>query len=328
MAEKFDLIAVGDATVDTFLEISEGASAFCEIDSEKSYLTLSWAQKIPVERLTRVAPAGNSANVAVGASRLGLHTALFSILGSDDSGELVVRGLRREEIATDYIIQQPGASTNSSTAIVFRGERVLLVYHYERRYRWPKNIAPCDWIYFSSIGKNHDEIVSDLIGYVVKHKVKLAFNPGTYQMALGLWRLSKVIAKSEVFLLNKEEAIELFDVNQTEIKDLLQAGLALGAKIMVITDSLNGSYASDGKKYYHLSAFPEKEVERTGAGDAFAAGFVAALSRQKSVPEALRFGTANAASVVGKIGSQAGLLTLAEIAAMLKKYSKIKVEEI
>ena len=53
---------------------------------------------------------------------------------------------------------------------------------------------------------------------------------------------------------------------------------------------------------------PAPPVDRTGAGDAFAATVTAALALGKTLPEALTWGPINSMSVVQSIGAQAGLL--------------------
>src|SRR3989344_2625241 len=68
--------------------------------------------------------------------------------------------------------------------------------------------------------------------------------------------------------------------------------------------------------------------ERTGSGDAFATGTLAGLFHGKDLPEAMRWGAANGASVVEQIGPQAGLLTYSQMQEKLKANSKIVAKEI
>jgi ribokinase len=65
--------------------------------------------------------------------------------------------------------------------------------------------------------------------------------------------------------------------------------------------------------------YPGEVVERTGAGDAFAAGFLAAAQRAQGLPDSMLWGSINASSVVSHIGSQAGLLKKDEMEEFLKK---------
>jgi ribokinase len=63
---------------------------------------------------------------------------------------------------------------------------------------------------------------------------------------------------------------------------------------------------------------PAPPVDRTGAGDAFASTFVAALAKGLSLEDALRWGPINSMSVVQKVGAQAGLVTEQELHAYLQ----------
>ncbi len=327
MENEFDFITIGDSTVDQFLEITDG-SAFCNLDTKNCFLALSWAEKIPVDRLTKVAPAGNSANAAVGASRLGLKVAFYTELGSDDDGAGIAQALQREGVSGEYLNKAAGAKTNFSTVIVYQKERVILVYHYPRTYRWPQNLEKANWLYLSSMAKGCEVIYDPMLEYVSKNKTKLAFNPGTYQLAGKESDLIKIIKSCEVLIVNKEEMAKILkSPGDADFKELLAGGQKMGPKIVVVTDAMNGSYTYDGQKFLKIGIFDEPVLERTGAGDSYTIGFLSAIAKGKSVMEAMRWGTANSASVVGKIGPQAGLLTQIEMDAMLKKYPYEEAKE-
>ena len=89
-----DIISIGDATLDTFVKIND-ASVMCTLEKETCMLCLNYADKIPIVRLDQKV-AGNAANVAVGASRLGLRSGLYSMIGSDDTGK-ILRTMKREK---------------------------------------------------------------------------------------------------------------------------------------------------------------------------------------------------------------------------------------
>jgi sugar/nucleoside kinase (ribokinase family) len=74
--------------------------------------------------------------------------------------------------------------------------------------------------------------------------------------------------------------------------------------------------------------FPGKRLEATGAGDAFATGFLGALLKGKNHAEALRWASVDAASVVMSVGPTAGLLTQTEIQTRLKARKSFKAKEV
>ena len=89
-----------------------------------------------------------------------------------------------------------------------------------------------------------------------------------------------------------------------------------------------GSFGFDGEKAYQIGLFSAELLEMTGAGDAYATGLIAGLFHGKGLPEAMRWGAANGAAVVEKIGPQEGLLTLNQMEDRLKNNSKIVAKEI
>ena len=102
--------------------------------------------------------------------------------------------------------------------------------------------------------------------------------------------------------------------NHNLIKKLLFGLKSLGAKNVIITDSNNGSYLyNEESKMYHLSIVKVDVVEKTGAGDAYSAGFLSAILNKLNTKEAMIWGAINSASVITKIGAQDGLLTKQEI---------------
>jgi sugar/nucleoside kinase (ribokinase family) len=120
---------------------------------------------------------------------------------------------------------------------------------------------------------------------------------------------------------NREEAETICGCPPAEDMDtLLAAMLALGPRRVVITDAATGAFGAMGDERYSVPIYPDREpvIDRTGAGDAFAATLLACIVRGMSLEEAMLRAPVNSMSVVHAIGTQAGLLTTEEIAAHLE----------
>lgn len=325
MKKSFDLISIGDTTLDVFLEIEE-ATVFCELEKEKCRLCVNYSDKIPVKRVTKIPVAGNAANLAVGSSRLELKTALYTILGNDDVGKKIYQRLEKEGIAPDYIQFDKKRGTNYSTVLNFKGERTIFVFHEHRDYSLPK-LAQAKWVYFSSLAAGHEKLHYQIPAYLKKTRVKFGFNPGTFQLKEGLEVLGPIMKLTTVFLVNKEEAQRLAG-DYNDFKKLLTLLKNEGPEIAVVTDGPKGSYAFDGKNFYFQDIFDVPVVERTGCGDAYSTGFICALTCGRDISEAMRWGTVNAASVLQKIGPQEGLLTKKELLKILKDNPQFKTKRI
>src|SRR3990167_9576089 len=196
----FDLIAIGDSTVDVFLELHE-AQVNCEIDPHECKLVLNYADKIPVDKLTRVAAVGNAANNAVGSARLGLAVGLYTLIGDDSDGREMRSIFKSENVRDDYVITDTGKRSNFSTVINFKGERTILVYHEERDYQVPA-MEPSQWVYLTSVGKGHDQLHQQVLDYVHRVGTKLVFQPGSHQLRDGLEKLKPVMSATYAFIVN------------------------------------------------------------------------------------------------------------------------------
>jgi len=322
-AADLDLIAIGESQRDVFYMI-HNASLSCSIHKDRCLLCLEYAEKIQVERVVKVPAAGNSANAAVGASRLGLKAALVSWVGGDHAGKHLKEALAQEKVALKFVMMDDALPTNEATNIIFQGERTQLVYFQPRHHRLPK-LPRTRSIYYSAMGLKHDAFDRLLLKELARRpKAFFAFQPGTTHIRQGFQAIRPLIAKSDLFILNKEEAHALLEDGERTICNMLERFQHHGAKTIIITDGKNGADAWDGKTHWHMPIFDGEAKERTGAGDSFATAVTVALLKGLDLPTALRWGTANSWSVVSEIGPQKGLLTKQGIQRVLKKYAKIK----
>lgn len=313
MFRTLDLLAIGDTTTDTFMMIDEGRID-CPINRTDCELVLPYGKKVPVKTMVTVHGAGNAANCAAGVASLGFNSALFSVVGNDLRGKEAVTALKEIGVDTSLVVFDKTHSTNASTVIGIEGDRTILVHHAPHTYP-KKNLPRSHWIYFSSVGSDHSQMHTIITQTVKKTGTKVAFNPGTMQLRLGRETLAPLLAVVEVLFVNKEEG-EVLAGKRDSLLELLQALRQLGPKIVVVTDGHKGSYTYDGKNAYVIGISDAKVVERTGAGDAYASGFLSALMYNYDIKEAMRWGSFNSAGVVQYIGSRAGLLNKKKICAM------------
>lgn len=320
---KYDIISIGDPTIDTFLLIHD-----IEIKKIKGELKalINWGDKLPVDEFYRTV-AGNAANNAVGSARLGLKTAYYSVVGDDSGGREIVHKMRKEKVSDEYIKLDKQHPTNASTVISYKGERTILVYHEHRKFHLPK-LAPSKWVYLTSMGDGFEKIYKDLAKYLDVTGAQLAFNPGTFQLRKGPKFNKLMLERTAVLSLNKEEA-QSWVGDYEDPEELCKRLTKLGPKTIVLTDGRKGAYSYNPDGYLYIPEFPGPRVEATGAGDAFTTGYVAALANGFSHYTALLWGPVNAGSVVKQIGPQAGLLTKKQIEgklASLKSYKPVVLD--
>lgn len=329
----FDLLSIGDASIDTFMTPLE-SETLCRMDSKECLIAFSFGDKIPVQNL-EFSIGGNAANNSVGTKRLGISTAIVLTLGQDSVGDMIVDRLKQEGVDPTYIIQQPATTSNYSTVISYSGERTIFVYHAPRSYEFPVQLPVTPWVYLTSMGESFRPFYNHFIDWMKKNPtVKLAFNPGSWQLRAEYKDIADVMSLTYLVSINREEAEKLTNFGESTSRDreLLIAVNKLGPKICIITDGANGAFAYDSinGKFYKVGVMAIEAYERTGAGDAFGSGVLAALIHGKTIDEALLWGTCNSSSVIGYTGSQRGLLKDSEMEVWLERArnSGVKVEVI
>jgi len=309
MPHNFDVACVGNAKIDTFLTLHK-ANEHLRLIKETGELCIKSGEKITVDK-AEILLGGDAANVAVGTSRLGLNTAIVAEIGKDEFAQKIISTLNQENVDTSNILQTEGQQSSFSTIINYRGERIIFSEHVRRSHDFNLENISAKWIYLTSLGEEWQNTYLKIADFVGRTQCFLAFNPGTLQIKEGKDSLKDILIATNLLIINKEEGEDLLDLQhgQKDIEEIIKNLQKLGPKIVVVTDGKNGSFAIDDKGNVFKKDIIETEIiEKTGAGDAYSSGFLSALINNKSVAEAMEWGTKNAASVIGKIGAQAGLL--------------------
>jgi sugar/nucleoside kinase (ribokinase family) len=326
----FDLISIGDATIDNTFKIHD-AHVACNVDRTNCQLSVTYGDKIVAEDFHQMV-AGNAANNAVGSSRLKIKTAAYINVGDDFNGKNISEKLKEEKVSTQYVVVNKKMNSNASSIISFQGERTIFAYHQPWIYSLP-DLEKTKWVYYTSVSPSYvnSNLVNEIVSFIERSGAKLFYNPGTHQLKHGVKKNPRLLSLTEIIIINREEAKRILGINEEEdipMKKLLKGLANLGPRMVVITNSKEGSFGYDGEKYYKLATFPAKILETTGAGDSYATGVLAGLLHGNTLPEAMRWGTANSASVVEHIGPQEGLLTYTQMQERLKSNSKIICKEI
>lgn len=315
----YDFLGIGDIATDAFIHLKE-ASVHCDINKEKCQICMRFGDKIPYDEVYVMPAVGNSANASVAAARLGLKTALLSNIGDDYHGNECIDVLKKENIGTEFIKKHADKKTSYHYVLWFDDDRTILIKHQEYEYSLPDINKP-RWVYLSSLGATSLSFHGALQKYFMQNpEVRLAFQPGTYQIKLGKDEMQFFYKRAEVFICNKDEAQRILEIETEDIRKLLKMTHDLGPKIVVITDGPKGAYAYTGSDAYFMPLYPDPRppLERTGAGDAFSSTFTSALALGLSLENALLWAPINSMSVVQEVGARIGLLTREKLEEYLK----------
>ncbi|MFW0871122.1 MAG: carbohydrate kinase family protein [Patescibacteria group bacterium] len=339
---EFDFIGIGDVVTDAFVDLDSVSIFDRDVvlpnTSGSDLMCMAYGDKIPFNWHKVIAGVGNAANASVAATRLGLRTAYVSNVGDDEYGKGQIKALEDNGVDMRFVSTHPGEQSNYHYVILHKADRTILVKHTEYDYAMP-DIGTPRWIYLSSLAENSLPHQLEIAQYVQSHPgIEMAFQPGTFQMKLGIEKLKSVYEASTLFFCNVEEAKRIlyayFDGLESEVENiekedgraqavvtLLERMHEVGPKIPVITDGPLGAYArdTDGAVYYcPMYPDPKPPIDRTGAGDSFSSTFTAIYAESGSVKEALLIGPINSMNVVQFVGAQEGLQDRATIDGHLK----------
>lgn len=294
---KFDVVTFGSAVVDVFVSTNA--------NEKNNLICYPVGDKILINDL-KFDVGGGATNTSVAFSRFGLKTGCICKIGDDENGRRILELLNKEKIKFLGKISKKGTTGYSVILNSKEKGRTILTYKGVNNEISPNDISKFEtkWIYCSSLMGKSLEIQKKLINSLKKKNTKFAFNPSSYLIRKK--NLKALLKVCNILILNKEEAEILVK------KDLLVGLHKLIGKegIVVITDKNKLIACYDGKQKYFLKPNKVKVVERTGAGDAFASGFVAGIIAEKTIPDSLKLGLKESESVIKYFGAKNKLLKL------------------
>jgi len=294
---KFDVVCFGSAVVDAFVETDTK-------EANKS-LVISYDSKQLMKGLSFYIGGGGT-NVAVAFSRLGLKTGYIGEVGNDSNGKKILDLLKKENVA--FLGKKAKGKTSGFSVILInknKQHRSVLTYKGINDKISERDVKKFDakWLYLSSMMKKSFQTQLKLARKCKKNGVKIAYNPSEY--LIKKVNVKPLLSLCDVVIMNKEEAGLL-----TKSGDKLKSIYNMGPKIVVITDDKKIVKCYDGKKIYSINPPNVKVVDKTGAGDAFAAGFVSGLIKEKPIEFCLKLGIKEATSEIKYIGVKNNLLKM------------------
>ena len=325
------ILCIGDIVTDAFIKLRDDQATVSDKNGQK-VLSMEFGGKPPYDHVDIISAVGNSANAAVSMSRLGLDASLMAWIGDDEVGRDMKKYLSSEKVDIRPLVTTKGMKSNYHYVLRYGADRTILIKYEDYDYRWREPAKKPDWIYLSAISKSSWNLHRDLVDYLKANEdVKLAFQPGTFHFEWGAEKLKQIYKRTEIVIMNREEAMLVTSSSSRDIKKLAKGIHDLGIKIVVITDGAKGAYASDGERLFRINNCPDpaEPFDRTGAGDAFASTVVAALASGETLETGLLWASISSMSVVQKLGAQAGLLNKKQIHEYIESApADFKTEEV
>ncbi|KKQ75100.1 MAG: hypothetical protein US96_C0017G0006 [Candidatus Woesebacteria bacterium GW2011_GWB1_38_5b] len=325
MDKNIDVVCVGSATIDVFLMLHKLKNF--TYDKFSNQISFTLGAKVPLDEYT-ITLGGNACNVSVGLSRLGISTSLAAEVGSDELSKMIPNTLTYEGVDQTYLKREVTNEPYFNVILSYDGERTILEEKNPLGIDLDVGRMSAKLVYLTSLRGNWHETYDKV--FRLYHDCKFAFNPGSRQLADSKEDIIKILQSIHFLFVNLQEAQALTGEENTDIKFLMRKLKSYGAKTIVITDGINGSYAADKDDIiYQIGVCSiKKPVERTGAGDAYATGFLYGVLSNYPIADAMKYGAISSESVIREIGAQKGLLTKEEIEEKFESYDNLKAVKI
>lgn len=282
---------------------------------------------------------GSPANIAIGASRLGLKSGFIGKISDDQMGRFIVNYLKDNNLDTNGVtIDHTGAVTGLAfTEIKSPEDCSILMYR--------DNVADLK-LQTTDISENYikqtkallisgtalaaspsREAVFLALEYAHKHEVIVVFD---LDYRAYTWNSVKETAvyynlaaeKSDVIIGTRDEFNMMEQFEKEQKTDVETAGkwFDYQAEVVVIKHGGDGSitYTKDGSSHKG-GIFKTKVLKTFGAGDSYASAFIYGLMNQWEIPKAMEYGSASAAIVISKHSSSSAMPTIAEIGHFIQQ---------
>ena len=331
----FDVITIGSATMDVFVECEDASVVSVATKDKKSeFMSYRYGAKLEISDFDSKV-GGGGVNTAVNFANLGYSTSAIFKIGDDIYSQGIIKSFENTKVDLSNTIQDPKDTTGFSIILVsFQGDRTVLAHrganaHIKKSEINFEAIKNSKFLYIAPLNGDSNKVLDDIVHFAKENDVYVCFNAGSTSIKKGFNYLKKILETAQIVVMNKEEAAmatniqvkpDTKDIKYSEelihpdVKEMFKKLKISDYQIIVITDGNNGAYAYNGKNYYKCPVWEGPVVSTLGAGDTFASTFCAALAKTDiDIGKSLMYASVNAAGVVSEFGATQGLLTFEEM---------------
>ncbi|HEY0113215.1 MAG TPA: adenosine kinase [Allosphingosinicella sp.] len=313
---RLDVLAIGDAIVDV---IATADDAFLEqeglVKGSMRLIDPAEAKRLYGHMTSaRETSGGSAANSMAGLAALGGRAGFVGQVADDQLGEIFAHDIRA--LGVEY--RTPPLQGDMPT-----GRCLILVTPDGQR---TMNTSPGASHLLSTAALDEAQIRGAAILYLeaylwvpdgpraaMERAIGIAHSAGR-KVAFTLSDIACIAKRRDSFVdLIEQRAIDMLFANENELRalagvddfDAAIAALQDKVPLLVVTCSEKGAVAVEGGRRIAIPAAPvEKVVDTTGAGDLFAAGFLAGQAQGRSVEESLRMGAIAAGEIISHFGAR------------------------
>jgi sugar/nucleoside kinase (ribokinase family) len=256
-------------------------------------------------------PGGNGINTAMALARLGVRVALAAPVGEDRLGAIVRESVRAAGVDDSSMVTIRDAKTSASLVLIeSSGERRLLHFrgantHFSARHLNWDLVKGARLFHYASafaLPSFDGTPLAETMGRARQLGCLTSMNPCWDLSGRWLPLIEPALAYVDYFYPNQEEGRQL--TGETEPRAIAARLHQVGVKTVIVKLGSAGCYVDGPEGGFSCPGFEVRAIDTTGAGDCFAAAFLASICRGNSLAEAARF--ANAAGALATLGMGGG----------------------
>ncbi|HUW11577.1 MAG TPA: sugar kinase [Anaerolineae bacterium] len=269
---------------------------------------------------------GCAVNTGVSLTKLGARVALVGKVGNDLFGDFIVDLMGQRGLDASGILRSQASPTSKTIVIPVVGQDRRFIHTFGANAELTAAdldrglVARGKVLYvggYLGLPRLDQEGLADTLAFAKAQGAKTILDvivPSTASYGVDDV-LARVLPHTDVFLPNDDEATLL--TGETDPEKQAAAFLARGCGTAVITMGERGVLAKTATQTVRAPAFAVDAVDPSGAGDAFAAGFIIGLLEGWDLPRTVQFACAVGASATTKLGCTPGVFSMPEALAFL-----------
>ena len=275
-------------------------------------------EKINITQLN-VVPGGAASNFAVSLARLGSEVAIFGHVGNDAEGLEALRSLKEEHVNTNRVVREKDLATGFVIILVGQeGQTMKLRFRGANTRLAPSDITPIllkdiDIAYAASVSV---PIAEQLATTCIQVGIQSAIDVGEDLVNQSLDAVRKMICSYSIVFMNGLVFERIF--NEKPSIDNVQDELSDQLKVLNVTLGREGAITATKDTVFATPAYQVEAVDTTGAGDAYAAGFIHYYHQHLPIQDVGLRATACAALQIMQPGGRDGLPTAREVEEFIK----------
>lgn len=301
----YDLISIGNISIDLFFQ---GES----LTHTGNRFNLALGGKYLVDHFYE-ALGGGGANVAIGATKHGLKSAIIGVIGNNQFKPIILKHLKDHGVADEFCSYKDNYQKISSILLSPSGERSIINYETPHEHIFENtqdflNLKKAKMIYMSNLPRVSLQERMHALSYLHANSIPVMFNLGIKDCRRPLHQILPLINKSGMLIVNAHEFSELVKHSYERIdfnRDVRKYIHSSYDSLLIVTDGEKGSYCYYRDQVYYMRAMPvSKVLDTTGAGDAYTAGFISGYLKYKGeIVKAMETGAHYAVKIIEKVGA-------------------------